>query len=54
MDHEPASARLVEIETTEIDEVETDDPPIMSIEVTDNLSSDGQLHLSAEVTEIDY
>jgi hypothetical protein len=53
MDHKPASGRL-EIETTEIGEVETDDLPIISIEVTENLGSDCQLHLSAEVTEIDY
>lgn len=53
MDHEPAS-RKREIETTEIDVVETGDPPIISIEVTENLGSDCQLHLSAEVTEIDY
>jgi hypothetical protein len=51
MDRNPASDRL-EGDKTGLDDVETD-PPITSIEVTENLISDGQLHLSVEVADID-
>lgn len=51
MDHDPVSDRL-ERDIVGNDDVETDSP-ITSIEVTENLNSDGQLHLSVEVADMD-